>query len=267
MKQWLLLVALMLTACRQTQQTQKEQQIPEPAVVPDTMAIQDTFPGQKTWMAPPPVNPEDWRERDTVTIGDVLYTVTDIDPAEYSAVPAYRPQPEVEDKNILRHAGKVSRRGDSLLLKLADGRTEVLTTSHSKGDDGADYSDADYRFLDYIPSMKAYLVYVVGYEYYHCMLVHAVTGAKINTVGIPQLSPDKRSFICSNSDLVAGFTTNGFELFRVSGDDIVLVQERQPENWGPVMIKWKDAKSFVAHLQECDAQMNEKDRFVMLVPR
>jgi hypothetical protein len=258
MKQWFLPVVLMLTAC---QQTQKVQQISEPAVVPDTTARDTSLP-QQAWTAPPPVAPEDWRERDTVTIGDVLYTVTDIDPAEFRAVPAYQPHPETEDENILPYAGKVSRRGDSLLLKLEDGRTEVLTTSHSDGDDAADY-----RFLDYIPALKAYLVYVVGYEYYHCMLVHAATGAKINTVSIPQLSPDKRSFICSNSDLVAGFTTNGFELFRVSGDNIMLAQERQPESWGPVMIKWKDAKSFVAHLQERDAQMNETDRFVMLVPR
>lgn len=265
MKQWFLSLTLMLTACQQTQQKQENQQTSEPAVVPDTMAIRDT--SQKAWVAPPPVDPEDWRERDTVTIGDVLYMVTDIARAEFLAVPAYQPRPETEEKNILPYAGKVSRRGDSLLLKLAGGRTEALVTSHSKGDDGADYNDAEYRFLDYIPALKAYLVYVIGYEYYHCILVHAVTGAKINTVSIPQLSPDKRSFICSNSDLVAGFTTNGFELFRVAGDNIILVQERQPENWGPVMIKWKDAKSFVAHLQERDGQMNEKDRFVMLVPR
>ncbi|MGN7723225.1 hypothetical protein [Chitinophaga sp. 22620] len=247
MKQWFLPVVLMLTACQQTQK------------VTEQTAAQDTAAIKEGWTSAPPLP---IGERDTVTIGKVLYNISDIDRAEFDAVPAHTPDPEKEKENILPYAEKVSRQGDSLVLKLDNGKTEILRTNHSDGDDYAEYV-----FLDYIPSLKAYLVYGQGYEYYDYLLVRASDGVTTHTIGIPQLSPDKRSFICSNADLVAGFTTNGFELFSMVNDTIAPVQERQPESWGPVMIKWKDARIFVAHLQERDAQMNETDRFVMLVPR
>ncbi|MBO9153728.1 hypothetical protein ACFOTA_16030 [Chitinophaga sp. GCM10012297] len=201
-------------------------------------------------------------ERDTVTIAGVLYNIIDISQAEFEAVPGYRPLPENEKENIARYAGKIFRSGDSLMLKLENDSMVVLKTNRS---DNEDY--ADYHFLDYMPALKAYLVYVEGYEYFAYLLVDANMGRVTNTIGVPQLSPDKKMFVSSNEDLVAAFTTNGFELFRMGTDSLELVQERQPEKWGPVIIKWKDARSFVGHFNELDEEINRIGRYVKLVPR
>lgn len=201
-------------------------------------------------------------ERDTVTINGILYNIADITQAEFDAVPGYHRSPENEKENIAQYAGKVSRTGDSLVLKLENDSTAVLKTNRSDDD-----NYANYHFLDYMPPLKAYLVYMEGYEYDTYLLVDANTGRLTYTIGIPQLSPDKKMFVSGNADLVAGFTTNGFELFRMGKDSIERMQERQPEKWGPEVIKWKDARSFVGHFHEVDDEMATTDRFVKLVPR
>lgn len=247
MKRWFFPLAYMtIIACRQAPSARQTQD----SIKTDSLATATAVLSQLT-------------ERDTVTIGNVLYNIIDTDQAEFDATPDYKPSAEKEEENIARFAGKVSRIGDSLMLKLEKDSTIILKNNNKT--DGDDY--IDFTFLDYIPALNAYLVYAVGYEYFEYHLHDAATGRLTRTIGIPQLSPDKKFFVCSNSDLVASFTTNGFELFRMGKDSIEPVQERQPENWGPVTIKWKDARSFVAHFNERTKELDETDRYVKLVPR
>ena len=116
-----------------------------------------------------------------------------------------------EAVNIRTAAGKVRRSGDSLIFRLENGQEKALVNNNKT--DGDDY--VEYTYNAYLPAIQSWLVFHAGYEWYAYDLVSARTGEVISTIGIPQFSPDNKYFICSNTDLEAAFTQNGFQLYEV----------------------------------------------------
>lgn len=200
---------------------------------------------------------------DTVTIGNQLYEITAASAEEFGQVPELIPDSS-EAVNILRDSARVRRAGnDSLVLTLADGRQKIMVDNN---EDGEEYTQ--YAYLAYLPAIQHWVVFNAGYEWHSYELIDARNGEMTRTIGFPQLSPDKKHFICSNADLMAAFTLNGFQLFQLTPElKPVLLQEQQLVNWGPVTIKWKDAKSLVAKQYYLDAQSNEHERFIRLTPK
>ncbi|RPE05658.1 hypothetical protein EGT74_25120 [Chitinophaga lutea] len=193
---------------------------------------------------------------DTVTIGGRLFRFTDIGQSEFDAVPALVPDTS-EAVNLARVPSRVQRSGDSLIFSLENGGQKILVNNHSDNDDYAQFI-----FQAYLPETQHWLVLHNGYEWFSYDLVSARDGEVIQTIGVPQFSPDKKYFIASNADLVAQFTDNGFELFEVRKDGPVEIHSGMLDNWGPVIIKWKDANTLVGEIKTVNEQMEETTRFV-----
>lgn len=225
------------------------QQKPAPAAT----ALQDSL--QTPELAPSAVE-EPVNAKDTVTIGDRLFYFRDVAQSEFDAIPALVPDTS-EAANIATAAGKVVRSGDSLIMQLGNGGQKVLVQNHHDGDDYAQFT-----FQGYMPEIQRWLVLNIGYEWFSYELISTHTGESISTIGIPRFSPDKKYFLTSNADLVAEFTTNGFELYQITKDGAVAAQNYFPEKWGPVDIRWKDANTLYGEIKEVNEQMEETTRYV-----
>lgn len=194
---------------------------------------------------------------DTVTIGGRLFTWSAIDKSEFDAIPEMQPDTN-EALNISRvPGGRVVRSGDSLIFSLENGGQKVLVNNPNDNDDMAMFT-----FLGFMPELQHWVVFNSGYEWSSYELINARNGAQTGTLGIPQLSPDKKYFITANADLVAQFDANGFELFEVRKEGPVVIQSYMAETWGPVKIKWKNADTFYAEISEVNEQMEETIRHV-----
>lgn len=198
---------------------------------------------------------------DTVTIGDQLYDITPATAAEFQQVPEFMPDTS-EAVNIRRDSVRVRRAGDSLILTLADGRQKVMINNNN---DNEEYTQ--YTYQAYLPALEHWVVFNAGYEWHSYELINCRNGEMTRTIGFPELSPDKKYFLCSNTDLVAAFTENGFQLFRFTpGQSPVLLQERELVNWGPATMKWKDTATLVALQHYLDEHSQEHTRFIRLKP-
>lgn len=199
---------------------------------------------------------------DTVTIGNQLYNITSSTAAEFQQVPEILADTS-EAVNILKDSVHVRRTGDSLVLTLANGRQKVMVNNNN---DNEEYTQ--YTYQAYLPAIEHWVVFNAGYEWHSYELIDSRNGEMTRTIGFPELSPDKKYFICSNTDLMAAFTLNGFQLFQLTpGLNPVLLQERELVNWGPATIKWKDATTLVALQHYLDAHSEEHTRFIRLTPK
>lgn len=199
---------------------------------------------------------------DTVTIGNQLYDITPATAAEFSQVPEWLPDTS-ESVNILRDSVRVRRAGDSLILTLENGQQKVMVNNNN---DNEDYTQ--YTYQGYLPAIQHWVVFNAGYEWHSYELIDSRNGEMTRTIGLPKLSPDNKYFICSNTDLMAAFTLNGFELFQLTPSlKPVLLQERTLENWGPETIKWKDGKTLIALQHYLDKVSEQHSRYIHLTPR
>jgi hypothetical protein len=200
-------------------------------------------------------------ELDTISIGGRLYNITEASQQEFDAVPGTQVDTS-EVRALAKEQERVQRRGDSLIFQLDNGQQKVLVNNLADND-----GYAEFHYQGYIPGLQHWVVYNSGYEWFSYDLVSKATGEVKSTIGLPQLSPDGKYFICSNSDLIAGFTDNGFELFEYKQGKIREVDGRLLEKWGPVEIKWKSADQLLAHMLIVNQDMEETSRYVRLTPR
>jgi hypothetical protein len=200
---------------------------------------------------------------DTVSIGRQLYTITPATAEEFGQVPELIPDSS-EAVNILRDSARVRRAGDdTLILTLANGRQKLMINNNEEGEEYTQFA-----YQAYLPAIEHWVVFNAGYEWHSYELISSRTGEMTRTIGFPQLSPDKKFFICSNTDLMAAFTLNGFQLFQLTPDlKPVLLQERELVNWGAVTIKWKDAATLVALQHYLDVHSDEHTRYIRLTPQ
>ncbi|MFZ5552085.1 MAG: hypothetical protein ACOZCO_03140 [Bacteroidota bacterium] len=64
------------------------------------------------------------------------------------------------------------------------------------------------------------------------------SGTIFEVCGYPEESPDGKHLFCSNTDLVAGFSANGFNILEVKNGILVRKCEVFPEDYGLEMARW-----------------------------
>lgn len=198
---------------------------------------------------------------DTVTIGGRLYDITLATLEEYNQVPEWKPDTS-EAVNIQPDHAHVRRGNDSLILTLANGRQKVMVNNNN---DNEEYTQ--YTYQKYLPALQHWVIFNAGYEWHSFELIDSRNGEMTRTIGMPVLSPDQKQFICTNLDLMAAFTLNGFQLFQLTPEGKpVLVQEQELQNWGMSAIKWKDGKTLLALQHYLDPQSEEHTRYIRLTP-
>ena len=69
------------------------------------------------------------------------------------------------------------------------------------------------------------------------MLVNKKNGFKRYISGLPYISNDNKKIITVNTDLEAGYSFNGLELFSILTDSLRTEFSKETE-WGPTDVKW-----------------------------
>lgn len=140
---------------------------------------------------------------------------------------------EREKELLLQHPAQAARVNDSLVFTGERGARTVLADKKTGGED-----HIAYQLVRYIPELCSFAVIVHFYEGGTFCLVHEKTGKKTEVFGLPILSPGKDRFVAYNCDIVAGYTANGLQVFRINRDTSVTRLAEIRKTWGPVNVRW-----------------------------
>lgn len=125
----------------------------------------------------------------------------------------------------------------TLVLKLANGKTESFANWDNQKDEG-------YNFEHYFDKIDYYLLRVQLSEGNCWMLVNRKNGYKKYINGLPYISKDNKQIITTNTDLEAGYSFNGLELYTILEDSLQTEFSKETE-WGPTDVKWINDNQFL----------------------
>lgn len=228
----LLLTTFFLFSC---QSDKKEQHLPE-ATIPETVLRS---------------------ELDTFNLGDMRVRVEKITKTDFYSLPANPVIDTSEAGNIAADSDYVRRIGDSLIITTKTKEVALVN-------DGNDEEDVDdyvvFSYAGYLKPLNQFMTSAYYYESYDYVLADNLTGDLTHLWGTPVPSPDGKRFATANSDLQAGFTYNGIQLY-TNAHPPVLIAQRELQEWGPEEIRWKDNNTLFVKAALSDAQANYGIRY------
>jgi hypothetical protein len=129
----------------------------------------------------------------------------------------------------------------TLVLKLAEGKNLSFLKWDIEKDEG-------YNFEHYFDKIDYYLLRVQWAEGNCWMLVNRKNGFKIYIRGLPFISPDNKQIITANTDLEAGYSFNGLELYSINADSLK-AEFTKTTVFGPTAVKWISELDFLLRRQ------------------
>lgn len=175
-------------------------------------------------------------ERDTFHIGSKLFYVEQISKAEFDRVAEY-PEPDTSEKNILlRDSANAFRLGIALILNVGEKFNQTVSFKDNNKEGQEEFCNFTYK--GFYPEINQHMVYASFVESFAYYLVDKNSADTNYACGFPVFSPNKKYFICGNTDLVARFVVNGFDLYEAGDKKIKQVGRRELDTWGPEKIKW-----------------------------
>ena len=184
---------------------------------------------------------------DTLTIGKKVYQMQDLQDTNFvfEKFDSYDPS---DSAYIAKNKDVVSRTGDTLFLKCDNGRIVKIKSNRDEGD----YEVYEFKYLN--KEINTFVIMCSFYESSSIWLVNKTNGDSLETVGFPIVSPNKKQFICANTDLEAGFSGNGIELFGYDNKTIASKGFRELFNWGPEKVTWKNDTTLIVVVMERDGE-------------
>jgi hypothetical protein len=131
----------------------------------------------------------------------------------------------------------------TLVLKLANGDTMNFHIYVDKID-RENFEFVGYIFEHYFDKIDYYLLFIEYYEGCNWMLVNRKNGFKKLIHGLPYISKDRKKIIAIGSDLDAGYSFNGIELYTVLADSLRTEFSKETD-WGPIDVKWINENEFL----------------------
>lgn len=125
----------------------------------------------------------------------------------------------------------------TLVLKLADGKTTSFLKWDNEKDEG-------YNFEHYFDKIGYYLLRVQWGEGNCWMLVNRQNGFKKYISGLPYISLDNKKILTTNTDLEAGYSFNGLELYSILADSLKTEFSKETI-FGPTDVKWISDNEFL----------------------
>jgi len=125
------------------------------------------------------------------------------------------------------------RDSKGLYIKLKNGAWKLLPLDEM-------LDEADNTFEYFFKELGYYSIRVQWGEGNGYKLVNYTDGAITHISGRPYFSPDGRYVITVNFDIGAGYSENGFQLFKVTKKGLQLLGAYNPDTWGAVSVKWLD---------------------------
>ncbi|MDR1761047.1 MAG: hypothetical protein LBR55_01210 [Bacteroidales bacterium] len=192
---------------------------------------------------------------DTMKINDYLLTFEDADSFEqidiYGDLDYRNKLTDTVNRNWGERARKIQtyltdQFGDyfyatdtMLVLKLANNDTLSFVTEGENTD-----GHTSYIFEHYFDQIDYFLLQVLYWEGNSWLLVNRKNGFKKEITGLPYISEDNTKIITVNSDLDAGYTFNGIELYTILADSLQ-TEFRKETEWGPLDVKWINENEFL----------------------
>jgi hypothetical protein len=135
-----------------------------------------------------------------------------------------------DEKACLKELASVAKRdGGVLTLKLNNGKTRVLSDAKECGDTTQEGACVTRRLVGYIGD-RQFIVQVVPYECPHVLLVNRRTGEETILGGWPNLSPNKKRFAVTASNVGGGCSfDNAVAIFSLASDPPRLEWQFKPE--------------------------------------
>lgn len=173
-------------------------------------------------------------EKDTFLISHYRFYIQPASAAEYNNT-YIRAFEGPEEEHLKQDAVKVRRQGHKLFFKCENGKEAVLENRLTDGEDHVEYT-----YLGQLSDKSYYVISANFYEWYNYFLINEVNGDTTWLRGLPILSPNGKMILSGNADLIAGFTDNGYELYRITNDGLMLLGTRELLTWGPEATYWKN---------------------------
>lgn len=202
-------------------------------------------------------------EKDTFLISHYRFYIQPASAGEYDNK-YIRSFEGTEEEHLKQDAAKVRRQGLKLLFKCRNGREAVLENRLTEGED-----HVEYEYLGQLHDESYYVVSANFYEWYNYFLINQANGDTVVLRGLPILSPNGKMILSGNADLFAGFTDNGYELYRVTNDGLMLLGTRELLTWGPEATYWQNDSELMVQRIVIDtlAPNSERKEFIRMKMR
>lgn len=140
----------------------------------------------------------------------------------------------VERALLSKGADRVTRTGDTLVIRLSDGGERTLV------DRGTDAKTVRLTYGGYLDRIGYHLVNVHLYESGTYLLIDDATGQEMRAAAPPVVSPDGRRVVIASHEGEAGYRPNVLQVWRVTPDGLFVEWDARPEDWGAVDARWED---------------------------
>lgn len=158
---------------------------------------------------------------------------------------------KVSNNEVNKSIELANKEGNKLILQLDNGEETILQDVLGEDDvpigtDPTENQSKDSRFYTFDKLYEDINYYGVNVGYYVGMdsssfylLINKKNGNQVSVVSKKIIiSPDKQKIVSYNSDLVSGFTVNGFDILSRKGDNFRKEYQLEPKDWGPSNAKW-----------------------------
>ncbi len=148
----------------------------------------------------------------------------------------------IEEDQLKKYSEVVTRNGDTLKLKLRNGKSLLLKNSDSNNPQSA----IKYVYGDFYSKLDLSFVKVFEHENAESnLLIDHKAGGRYQIIGRPQISPDGKRIVTSNFDIYSDFSPNGIQIWKADRDKLSLewsLEPGQTELWGPTDVIWVTSK-------------------------
>lgn len=151
----------------------------------------------------------------------------------------------IEDLKINAHPNLAYKDSTGLHLLLNNGKWKTLIPNY-------EIEEFDHTLEFVFSQIPYYSVRVQWDEGNGYKLIHQNTGKVYSLFGRPYPSPNKKYLATVSSDINAGFSFNGIQLFKINEDNIELIASYEPKKWGPVSLMWKNDEEIILKNETVD---------------
>ena len=169
----------------------------------------------------------------------------------------YETQNFIEKYKVKTQGMYFKRKGRTLTLSLANGKTKILKDNLS--DDGDDF--IEYTYENLLKHSNTFFINCKFYESSGQLLVNRETGDEQYTWGRTYPNPSETAFISLNEGLHAGEGNNGFQFISLDNRQYIARLNIEGVDWEPVTMKWIDDTTMIIKTKEWKTS-NIQDDFI-----
>jgi hypothetical protein len=145
---------------------------------------------------------------------------------------------DIEKYQLKKFHQYIKRDSNGLSIKLKDNNWLLLTLNPK-------YDEVDNTFEYYFKDYGFYSIRTQWGEGNDYKLINDLNGEITYLFGRPYFSPNGQYVVSVNADIEAGYSSNGFQIFKNNNGKLSLICTYEPSSWGPFSAKWIDNETFV----------------------